>query len=145
MQMRYDLFVPAGLAVGIDRRNIIRMLPRLPLAISMGGQFAAQLNAAADKAGVWLNTLAACSSFTQAARVVGLGEAAAFLPEIAAVEFQDGGVVQLRSSFLEKYVRPLSLAWHPRRRAAIPLLDTVIGALQPRPKTPAVHAKGKAR
>lgn len=116
--LSYALFVPEKLAAGLTARNILKKLPELPLALSLGGQFREQLEVAAARAGVTLHVAVACTSFTQAARTTAAGVAAAILPEIAASEFCDTTVQTFRLPLLSDYTRPLALAWHPRRESA---------------------------
>ncbi len=113
--LRYVLFVPDKFARGVTPQNVAKKLAEIPLALSVGGQFREQLGLAAEKARVSLNIAIRCSSFTQAARAVAGGVAAAILPEIAEAEFRGATVKKFQFAFLSAYTRQLCIAWNPRR------------------------------
>jgi len=128
-KVRYDLFVPPRLAKKIDARNPLAGLPGVPLALSAGGQFREKLREAAEASGVRLDVAVECASFTQAARFVKAGAAAAFLPRMAAADFGEKDAVRFEAPLLSTYVRPLELAWNPRHVASRKWLVLVIDAL----------------
>lgn len=129
LKLPYSLFLPEKLASGVTIQNIAKKLSGISIATSIGGQFREQLDAAALKAGVNLNLDIICSSFTQAARVVSNGTAAAILPDIAAADFPGGSVKAIPLSFLRSYERRLCLAWHKRRVDSNTSIDKAVAML----------------
>jgi DNA-binding transcriptional LysR family regulator len=130
--VRYALFVPAALARGLTPANLRTRMDAIPLATSLGGQFRETLEAAARKAGLSLQIIIACASFTQAARAVKSGACAAVLPTIAAAEFDDRKVREFPIPFLKEHTRQLCLAWNPRLLEVRPLLKSAIATIDGR-------------
>lgn len=100
------------------------------MATSIGGQYREQLTTAAAKAGWPLRIELSCSSFTQAARAVKTGAFGAALPNLAAVAFTPGEVVQFPLPFLKSYARPICVAWNSRLADVRPVVGRAIEALQ---------------
>ncbi|GAB4239228.1 MAG: LysR substrate-binding domain-containing protein [Candidatus Methylacidiphilales bacterium] len=93
-----------------------------PWALTIGGEFRRHFESAALKANVVLNPTHLCTSFTQAARLVDEGVAAAVLPEIASFR-EKAGRVDL--PWLTGCSRSIGLVWHPRNVEVRTALDTV--------------------
>jgi DNA-binding transcriptional LysR family regulator len=129
LRLTYSLFVPRRLAASIREDNLKAAIAGVPLATSVGGQFREQLSTAATKAGWPLRIEVSCSSFTQAAQVVKTGAFGAALPNLAAVEFAPGEVVQFPLPFLKSYALPLCVAWNPRLADVRPVVERAIKAL----------------
>jgi DNA-binding transcriptional LysR family regulator len=127
--LTYSLFVPRRLAASIRQDNLKAGMARVPLATSVGGQFREQLATAAAKAGWPLRIELSCSSFTQAAQVVKTGAFGAALPDLAAVEFAPGEVVQFPLPFLKSYALPICVVWNPRLAEVRPVVVKAITAL----------------
>lgn len=130
LRTTYSLFVPKRLAKGIALDDAKALLAQVPLATSLGGQFREQLTAAAGKAGWPLRIELACGSLTQAARAVQTGVYGAVLPNLAAVEFSPGEVLQLPLPLLKSYERHLALAWNPRLIAVRPAVERALKVLE---------------
>ena len=111
-------------------KEISWLLQALPLATSIGGQYGEELTTAAAKASWPLRIELSCSSFTQAVRAVKTGVFGAALPNLAAVAFAPGEVVQFPLPVLKSYARPNCLAWNPRRAEVRSVVERRIGALR---------------
>ena len=123
------LLMPKRLAATISESSLKAAMAELPLATSVGGQFREQLTAAAAKAGWALRIELSCSGFTAAARAVKTGVYGAALPDMAAVDFAPGEVVQISLPFMKSYARPICLAWNPRLTAVRPAVEGAIKTL----------------
>lgn len=128
--LTYSLFVPRRLAASIREDKLKAAMGGLPLATSIGGQYREQLTTAAAKAGWPLRIELSCSSFTQAARAVKTGAFGAALPNLAAVAFAPGEVVQFPLPFLKSYARPICVAWNPRLADVRPVVEQAIGVVR---------------
>jgi DNA-binding transcriptional LysR family regulator len=129
LMLSYSLFLPKRLAATISENSLKAAMADLPLATSVGGQFREQLRAAAAKAGWPLRIELSCSGFTAAARAVKTGVYGAALPDMAAVDFAPGEVVQIRLPFLKSYACPICLVWNPRLTAVRPAVEGAIKTL----------------
>jgi len=121
-EIGYRLFIPKRL----QNKSAPGDVTRCELAVSMGGEFAARLEAAASKSKIPLHTAYRCTSFTQAARLVQEQVCAAILPEIAAGILGDTAS-STELPWLKSYRRKIGVAWHQRlleaRPQIIPIFD----------------------
>ena len=129
LMLNFSLFLPKRLAATIQKDNLKAAMAGLPLATSVGGQFREHLTTAAAKADYQLRIELSCSGFTAAARAVKTGAFCAALPNLAAVDFAPGEVVQIPLPFLKSYARPICLAWNPRLTAVRPAVEGAIKTL----------------
>jgi DNA-binding transcriptional LysR family regulator len=129
LKVSFSLFLPKPLAGAIEEKYLKSVLANLPLATSVSGLFREQLTATAAKAGWPLRIELSCSSFTAAARAVKTGQFGAALPNIAAVDFAPGEVVQYPLPFLKSYARTIGIAWNPRLAEVRPVVEKAITAL----------------
>ncbi|MEQ1860621.1 MAG: LysR family transcriptional regulator [Chthoniobacteraceae bacterium] len=129
MPLGFALFVPVALAGGLTPRNLRTRIAALPIAISRGGQFRAQLESSAARAGWPLRFVLHCSSSTESAAAVRHGSHAAILPTIAAATFDPSLVRRFALPFLDDYGRTLAVAWNPRLVETRPLVGRVVAAL----------------
>ena len=83
----------------------------IPGALTIGGEFRRQFESEALRAEVVLNPTHACTSFTQAARLVDASLAAAVLPEM--VSFRETAR-KVPLHWLRGHSRSIGLVWHPR-------------------------------
>lgn len=120
----YALFVPRRLA----RRMPADPAADLPLALTMGGEFAARFEEAAHRARKVPKIAYRCSSFTQAAHLVRSGACAAVLPEIAA-PWLEGAASRADVPWLRGYRREIGVAWHQRLLDIRPRADAVLRML----------------
>jgi DNA-binding transcriptional LysR family regulator len=133
---RYALFVPESL-VGKGKRVDMAEFARLPLAVTIGGQFRANLQTACDRAGISPTIRLECPSHTLAAGAAASGEYAAILPELAGVAFQGKPVHRHELPFKGIPEREIVLAWNPRLpesrlRAISALLGIPVRAVRPK-------------
>jgi DNA-binding transcriptional LysR family regulator len=105
----YALFVPRGWAVNSDSD----VFGKLPLAATFGGEFLEELENAASAGKKDLRVTHYCASFTQAARLVQSGAAAAVLPDLAESDLA-GHAKRVELPWLAKYKREIGVAWHAR-------------------------------
>jgi hypothetical protein len=92
--------------------------------------FREQLTTVAAESGWRLQIEWSCSSFTQAAGVVKTEAFDAALPNLAAVEFSPGEVVQFPLPFLKSYARPICVAWKPRLGKVRLVVEQAVEALR---------------
>lgn len=116
----YSLFVPRNLVKKPDHE--------LPLAISMGGEFARHFEQATLSNGRSPHIAYRCSSFTQAARLVQAGVSAAVLPDMA-LDHLGTGVQKRPLKGMGTYRRELALVWHQRMLEIRPELGMVVTQL----------------
>ena len=109
------LAIPADMDVA--GKTIALLLAALPLALPIGGDLRAQLDAYAAKSGITLRPALAVDSFRQALQVLTAGACAAVLPSIL-LRGAEARVRVVRLPPALRSPRPYALAW--RRR----LLDT---------------------
>lgn len=122
LTIEYALFVPTALCGGRKDSELLKQLDRLPVATLLGGSFREYLDQAQLRARLPLRIVLQCSSFTQAAQALSTGRVAAVLPTIAARALPAGSWRKLTLPFLEKYRRPLVVAWHPRLAEVRPVI-----------------------
>ncbi|MCK9589917.1 MAG: LysR family transcriptional regulator [Terrimicrobiaceae bacterium] len=125
----YSLFVPKQLTT---KKQTVS---DLPLAISVGGEFLRDFQAATIKAGFQPNIVYRCTSFTQAAHLARLGVAAAVLPDIA------GSTVAsfappVSVPWLKSFHRDLGVGWHARLVEIRPRAGELLDVLQSLLKEP---------
>jgi DNA-binding transcriptional LysR family regulator len=119
----YSLFVPKQL---MTKKQSISSLP---LAISVGGEFLRDFQAATIKAGFQPNIVYRCTSFTQAAHLARLGIAAAVLPDIASSAISNVAP-SVPVPWLKSFYRDLGVAWHARLVEIRPRAFDVLTTLQ---------------
>lgn len=105
----YALYVPRDWAV----KSEADVFGKLPLAATFGGEFLDELENAASARKKDLRVTHYCASFTQAARLVRSGAAAAVLPELAESDLA-GHAKRIELPWLAKYKREIGVAWHAR-------------------------------
>lgn len=120
----YALFVPTKLAKRLPKDPS----SELPLAITVGGEFAARFEEAAARAGKAPKIAYRCASFTQAAHLVRSGASAAVLPEIAA-PWLKGVASRHEIPWLRGCRREIGVAWHQRLLDIRPRAKAVLGIL----------------
>lgn len=120
----YALFVPRALA----KRMPADPAADLPIAMTMGGEFADRFDAAARRASKKPKIAYRCASFTQAAHLVRSGACAAVLPEIAA-PWLEGAAPQVEIPWLRGYRREIGVAWHQRLLDIRPRAEAMLGIL----------------
>lgn len=114
----YALYVPKEWPM----MDAAAILEHRPWALTVGGEFRRQFESAALKANVAGRPTHVCTSFTQAARLVERGSAAAVLPEIASLP---NDVRKVGLPWLSRQQRSLALVWHPRNLEVRPPLEQV--------------------
>ncbi len=122
-KLRYALFVPKSLSALADRD-----LSKVPLALSVGGNFLETFQIAAKQAKQELNIVSRCTSFTLAAQLLRSGVAAAVLPSIAA-PFLPSVAKPRPLSILASISRDLGIAWHRRLMDIRPRSTDLLEAL----------------
>lgn len=120
----YSLFVPSKLAKRFPKDPS----SELPLAITVGGEFASRFEEAAARAGKAPRIAYRCASFTQVAHLVRSGACAAVLPEIAA-PWLKGAASRLAVPWLRGYRREIGVAWHQRLLEIRPRAEAVLAML----------------
>ena len=109
-------------------------LAALPWAVLEGqGHFRMFLEDQAKEAGVRLNAVMECSSYTQIAMAVQTGRYAGFLPEFAKTAFEGNNAVLQRSLGKGlRYSRSLVLAWKEATARNRPIVTTIVQELKKR-------------
>jgi DNA-binding transcriptional LysR family regulator len=107
----------------VTEANLKEHIAEIPLATSIGGQFRKTLESAAAKAKWPLWIAVSCASFTQAARILTVGEFGAVLPTFAAQDFDSAKVVTVPLPFLRGQSRHICVAWNPRLVEVRPVVE----------------------
>ena len=109
-------------------------LALFPWAVLEGqGHFRMFLEDQAKEAGVRLNAVMECSSYTQIAMAVQTGRYAGFLPEFAKTAFAGNNAVLQRSLGKGlRYSRSLVLAWKEATARNRPIVTTIVQELKKR-------------
>ena len=127
--LEYALFVPSALGKGLDDQQVLAAMSKIPLAMSVGGDFRQNLNEAARKSKAPLHVTLSCASFTLAARALETGRFAAILPTVAAETLRFGPYRIIKIPFLSQYERHLCIAWNPRLAAVRPVIEKAVECL----------------
>jgi DNA-binding transcriptional LysR family regulator len=112
LDVRYVLFVPKALVK--PGESPAKLLERVPLALSQGGQFRDKFDARVKTLGLRMNIALDCPSFTLAAQAARTGQYAAMLPDFAQESLKNDPLVAMDLGWKELMERKMVVAWHPR-------------------------------